>query len=127
MSKLLKGTFLVHAIVAAVVGAAMLAAPGRVLTWLGWQPVDPLISRLLGAALLALTWGSFRGWLASEWSRVAILVEVEVFYTVLGCVGLLRHLLKANYSILVWGPFGVLAAFAILWIVSLLLETKAHR
>jgi len=127
MSKLLKGTFLVHAIVAAVVGAALLAAPGRVLAWLGWQPVDPLISRLLGAALLALSWGSFRGWLASGWSQVAILVEAEVFFTVLGCAGLLRHLLKANYNLLVWGPFGVLAAFAILWIVSLLRETNAHR
>jgi len=128
MSKLLKGTFLVHAVVATVVGAALLAAPGRILTWLGWGPcIDPIISRLLGAAVLALAWSSFRGWLATEWSQVAIIVEVEVFYTVLGCVGLLRHGLKANYGMLLWGPFGILAAFAILWIISLLRETRARR
>jgi hypothetical protein len=127
MSKLLKGTFLVHAIVAVILGAALLAAPGRVLGWLGWAPIDPLMSRLLGAALLALAWSSFRGWLASEWSQVAILVEAEVFFTVLACAGLLRHLLRAGYGLVVWGPFAVLAAFAVLWIVSLLRETRAHR
>jgi hypothetical protein len=127
MSKLLKGTFLVHAIAAAIVGAALLVAPGRVLGSLAWQPIDPIISRLLGAALIALAWSSLRGWLATQWSQVAIIVEAEVFYTVLACVGLLRHLLKANYSVLVWGPFGILAAFAILWTVSLIRESRARH
>jgi hypothetical protein len=127
MSRLLKGTFLVHAIVAVVLGAALLAAPGRVAALVNWAPVDPLISRMYGAALLALAWGSFRGWLATQWSQVAILVEVEVFFTVLACVGLLRHLLKANYPWPVWTALGLLAFFAILWIISLLRETRAHR
>ena len=93
MSKALKSTFLVHAVFAALGGAVLLLIPGRFLVWLGWAPIDPIISRLFGAALLALAWSSFQGWRAREWGQVAILVQLEAVFTVLACVGLLRHLL----------------------------------
>jgi hypothetical protein len=115
MSKALRITFLIHAIVAVVLGALMLLIPGRFLQAAGWAPIDPIISRLLGAALLALAWGSFRGWRASEWAEVAILVEVEAAFTVLACVGFLRHLLFANYPIIVWLDFALFLVFAVAW------------
>jgi hypothetical protein len=46
-------------VVAVTFGLLMLIPPGRPLTLLGWAPIDPMISRLLGAALLALGWSSF--------------------------------------------------------------------
>src|SRR5512135_1634541 len=97
MPKAVKYTFLIHAVVAALFRVLLLAMPGRFLGVFGWEPIDPLISRLLGAAMLALGWASFRGWQATERARVATLIEMEVIYTVLGCAGLLRHLLVANY------------------------------
>jgi hypothetical protein len=115
MSKALRTTFVVHATVAVVFGALMLFIPGRFLKALGWVPIDPIISRLLGAALLALAWSSFRGWRASEWAEVAILVELEAAFTVLACVGLLRHLLFARYPLVVWLDLAVFALFAIAW------------
>jgi hypothetical protein len=125
MSKALKVTFLVHAVVAGLAGVLLLLIPGRFLLALGWAPIDPILSRLLGAAFLALGWSSFRGWRATEWLQVAILVELEAVFTVLGCVGLLRHLLFARYPIVVWLDFVVLLAFAIAWIVLLLRGRKA--
>jgi hypothetical protein len=119
MSKGLKLTFLIHAIVAGLMGALLLVIPGRFLQAIGWAPIDPILSRVLGAALLALAWSSFRGWQASDWVQVAILVELEVAYTVLGCVGLLRHLLFARYPLIVWLDFVVLLLFAIAWIFFL--------
>ena len=119
MARWLKIVFLVHMVVAAVLGALLLAMPGRFLGWLGWAPVDPLLSRVLGAALLALAWSSFRGWRAQERAQVAVLLEMEALFTVLGCVGLLRHLLIANYPWMVWTLLAVLAAFAVAWIVAL--------
>jgi hypothetical protein len=116
MSKGLKTAFLVHAEVAFVLGAPLLIAPGRVLTWLGWAPIDPIASRVLGAALLALAWSSFRGWRATERARVAILLEMEAAFTVLGCVGLLRHLLFAHYPVVPWLMFAILLVFALAWI-----------
>lgn len=119
MSKGLKLTFLIHAIVSLVAGALLLIIPGRFLLLLGWAPIDPILSRVLGAAFLALAWSSFRGWRASEWLQVELVVEMEVAFTVLACVGLLRHLLFARYPLIVWLDFAVFFLFAIAWIYFL--------
>jgi hypothetical protein len=119
MPKFLKFTFLIHAIVALAVGAPLLIIPGRFLGWLDWAPVEPVINRILGAALLALAWSSFRGWRATDKAQVAFLVEMETAFTVLGCVGIIRHLLVAHYPLIVWIVLAVLALFAVAWIVSL--------
>ena len=119
MSRTTRITFGLHWIVALLMGLPLLIAPGRWLDVIGWAPVDPLISRLFGAALLGLAWGSFRGWRASDWNQVAYLVEVEIAFTVLGVVGLLRHLLTDAYPWYVWTVFAILFLFAIAWIVAL--------
>ena len=118
MSKALKYTFSVHVVFAVVFGLPLLLAPGRTLGLFGWAPIDPLISRLFGAALLALGWGSVRGAQAMEVVQVKTLIEMELVFTVLGCVGLLRHLLFAHWPWYVWTIFVILAAFAVAWFVQ---------
>jgi len=120
MSKTLKTLFLVHAVVGVIFGLPMLIAPGRFLTALGWAPIDPIVSRLLGAALLAVAWSSYRGSQADDRARVGILVEMEAAYCVLGCVGMLRHLLFSTYPFLPCLVFAILALFAVAWIAVLL-------
>lgn len=120
MTKTLKTTFLAHAIAALVLGAILLLMPGRFLQAIRWAPIDPIISRILGAALLALAWSSYRGWRARERARVALLVELEAVFTVLSCIGLLRHLTIGHWPATAWGTFAVFALFALAWIVSLL-------
>ncbi len=119
MSKALKVTFGIHAVVARLFGLPLLAAPGRFLGLFGWQPVDPLLSRLLGAAILALAWSSFRGYRTTESSIQVAFIQVELIYTVLGAVGLLRHLLVAWYPWYVWTLFTTLVVFAIVWLYFL--------
>ena len=120
MSKTLKTLFLVHAVVALIFGLPMLIAPGRLLTALGWAPIDPIVSRLLGAALLAMAWSSFRGWQTDDRARVALILETEVVLDVLSCVGLLRHLLFGAYPVLPWLVFGIYAIFAVAWVAVLM-------
>jgi membrane protein DedA with SNARE-associated domain len=116
MSKALRITFIIHAIIAILLGAPLLIAPGRFLGAFGWAPVDPLLDRVLGAALLALAWNSYQGWRAKERAQVTVSVEMEAIFCVLACLGLLRHLLKAHYPLIVWLVFVVLAIFAVVWI-----------
>ena len=124
MSKARRFTFLVHAVVAALFGAPLLIIPGRFLWWVGWgtwETIDPLMSVVVGAALLALAWSSFRGWRATERAQATILVEMEVVFTVSCCVAWLRKLLISPwpYPLRVWIVFAILALFAIAWITWL--------
>ena len=124
MSKALKFTFLIHAVVAVLFGAPLLIIPGRFLWWVGWgigETIDPLMSRAVGAALLALAWSSFRGWRATERAQAAILVEMEVVFAVLGSVSWLYKLLTSPwpYPARAWIVFAILALFAIAWITLL--------
>jgi hypothetical protein len=119
MPKALKITFLIHALVSVVGGLLLLIIPGRTLLFFGWAPIDPILSRVLGAALLALGWSSFRGWEATERTQVQIVLELEVAFTALACVGLLRHLLFAHYPLMVWLLFAAFLVFAVAWAMFL--------
>ena len=119
MSKSLRNTFLVHAVVAVLAGLPMLIVPGRWLDVFGWMPIDPIMTRLVGAALLALGWGSFRGWRAAVRGDVEILIQVEAVFTVLSTLALLRHLTGGSWPWYVWAMFIVFLLFAIAWIYHL--------
>ena len=118
MSKLLKITFLAHTIVAFVIGAPLLLAPGRFLALFNWAPVDPLLSRILGAALLGLAWSSLRGYQQTSREKVALLIEAEAVFCTLAVVGLLRNMLGSGWPFIVWLILGVLAVFAVLWLIN---------
>lgn len=144
ISNRLRITFLLHWIISAILGAAMWLVPGRTLTLLGWVGkfvqlpgsevsipgqtfVDPFISRLYGAALLALAFSSFLGWRARRWGQVAFLVQQEAIFCVLGVVAFFAVLLLAQRVIplIGWGVMALLAAFAIAWGVAWLSEGRA--
>ena len=127
MSKMLRGTFVVHGVVAVVVGVLLLGMPGRFLQLLGWAPIDPLVSRLLGAAFLALAWGDFRGWRAHSWSEVDVFVEVQLAFAALASVGLLRHLVSGHWPAMVWIVLLVFVLFAVAWLVALLMSRQERQ
>jgi threonine/homoserine/homoserine lactone efflux protein len=118
MSKYLKGLFLVHAIVGVIVGLPLLLAPGRAADFLQWAPVDPLVTRMFGAALLALAVGSARGFLAREKAQVKTILEMDIVFCALSAAGLARHLFKASYPAIVWVIFGTFLVFGLAWIVA---------
>ncbi len=117
MIKIVKILFLVYSINTLLLGLPLFLMPGRFLGLFGWEPVDPLISRLLGAALLAMTWCAFRGYLAYEPDQAKMLVSGNLVFTALGAFGLLRHLVGYYFPFMVWLVFGLLAFWAIVWAV----------
>lgn len=122
MSKELRTTFLIHATTTVIFGALLFFIPGRFLQAIGWAPIDPIVSRGLGAAYLALAWSSYRGWRSKSWEQVALLVEIEAAVTVLSCIGLARHLFFARYPAWPWIFFGIYAIYAVAWVVLWLRE-----
>ena len=136
ISKNLKNTFLVHTIVSTVMGLMLYVIPGRVLIWLGWIPenvefeiggttvstsgtflVDPVITRGLGAALLALAFASFLGWRAKQRQEVSILVQLDLVFCVLALVAFLVRIVTLGLPIPIvgWAFIVILLGFAVAW------------
>lgn len=127
MSRLLKPGLLVHMVVSAVLGLLLLIVPGRFLSWLGWVPIDPIVSRLLGAALLGMWWGDLRVWRGVARAETRWWVEVQLGFAALAGAGVLRHLLVGHWPAMVWILFGVLVLFALTWLGVLVGEWRQSR
>jgi hypothetical protein len=137
LSSSLRATFFIHALISAVVGAAIWLIPGRTLTALGWVPaqvplpesafsvpgstfVDPVITRILGAALLGLAYASFMGWRARSWAQVGILVQLETLFCILGALAILAGvwLLGRPMPLIGWVFLALFVAFAFGWVIG---------
>jgi O-antigen/teichoic acid export membrane protein len=115
MSNFLKYTLICFAVVTIIFGVPLLLAPGKFLAAFGWGPIDPLISRMLGAALLGLAWACLRAIQPLHHEKARLLVEVNAVFCTLATIGLLRHLLFAWYPPMVWYVALIYAIFAILF------------
>jgi hypothetical protein len=116
MSKGLKITFLIHAIVALVFGIVLYLRPGSWATLVNWTPYDPSLTRVYGAALLALAVSSWLGYRAARWDEVRILVLMEIALTVLSTVGGLWGLLFRSAPVFGWVSVLIWVVFALAWI-----------
>lgn len=131
--------FLIHAIVGLVFGLGLLLVPGRSLTLLGWVDewvqlpnsdlsipgqtfVDPLITRLFGAALLALAYLSFRCWrgAALSWGEALPTVEFEAVYCALSVAAFILTLITMDRTMPLagWIILLIFLVFFILWVIA---------
>jgi hypothetical protein len=101
-----------------VFGAGLLLVPGRFLGMVYWAPVDPHLSRILGAALLAMAWLAWRMVRSAESGLFSVGTEVFFIFTFLSSVGLLRHLLVAYYPMVVWILTIMMLLFALYWAIT---------
>ena len=116
MSRGLKITFLIHAIVSLVFGAVLYLQPALWATMVKWAPFDGAMTRSLGAALLALAVSSWFGYRAARWDEVRILVLMEIALTVLSTVGGLWGLLFRGAPAFGWVSVVIWVVFAVAWI-----------
>ena len=116
MSRGLKITFLVHAVVAFVFGIVCYVKPGLLVTLVQWPHLDPHMTRAFGAALLAIAISSWLAYRATRWEEVRILVQMEIGLTVLSTVGGLWALLFRGAPPFGWVAVVLWVAFAAAWI-----------
>ncbi len=109
----LRTTFLIHVIVAAIVGLGYLLVPELFLGIFGVPVADTFPWRTLGAATLAFGASSYWAWRETEWAAVKIIVETELVWTVLGTIVGVWGMLTLGYGPLAWVEPILLAAFAI--------------
>jgi hypothetical protein len=143
ISSFLRTTFLLHMIIGVLLGVFLFLIPGRTLTLLGWVPesvpipnseitapgtifVDPVITRLLGAALLALAFSGYLGWRASTWGQVTLIVQVELVYCILGSLTYIAafFLLQRPMPFIGYVLLIVLLAFVAAWAWAYRQETR---
>jgi hypothetical protein len=118
MSKLLKVTLVVHIVLAVVLGLPLLGLPGRFLGWLGWAPVDPLLSRMFGAALLGFGWLDFRTLRLNSRQAAQPLIEAGIVFNGLAAAGLAWNMLGAGWPWYVWTVLGTFIVLTALWLVN---------
>lgn len=120
MSNELQSLLKLNFVTTLILGIPLLFFPGTFLNAIDWAPVDPLLSRALGAALLSMSWITFRGIRTENKQAVRLLIEMQTLFCFLSGIGILRQLLLVNYPSMVWGVFGTLVGFAIFWLVMYL-------
>ena len=116
MSRGLKTTFLVHAIVTLAFGVVLYLIPDTWATFVNWTPFDAVVTRIYAAALLAIGVSSWLGYRASRWDEVRIVVQMEVVLTVLGGLISLYSALFAGAPQFIWAPVVIFVGFAVAWI-----------
>ena len=79
----LKTTFLVHSLVAAVLGVLYLAVPAWFGDTVGWPAAQPFDHQVIGTVFLAFAAGSALASREKYWERVKVLVQLHLVWTVL--------------------------------------------
>lgn len=113
LSSGLKTVFLIHAIVGTVVGLAYLLIPLQVNDLINWPTTDDAPLRLIGAAILGFAVSSWLAYRETDWEHVKIVVQMEIFWTILATIVFLWGVLFANLPAFGWVDAVVMAAFAI--------------
>ena len=81
ISSRLKLTFLIHAVVALIVGFGLLLIPAQVGTWLGVPLFAEYIVRLVGAAILSFAVSSILAFSCKHFEQIRLIIQVEIFWT----------------------------------------------
>jgi len=122
MVRALRALMWIHIVASVILGALLLIVPGGFLQSIGWAPVDPILSRVLGAALLAVAWGGYIAQHRFGSPESAIFAQIHLVFSVLAAVGVWRHLLIAHWPAMVWILGAILILSAAHWALLLLVK-----
>ncbi len=116
MSRGLKVTFLIHAILGTIMSLGFLLVPDMVASLYGFTTFNPAgLARLYGAFALAVSVSSWLGARASDIQRVEIVVVMELWLTVVAALVVLYGLLFEAAPVMMWSSFAIFLIFAVLF------------
>jgi len=112
--KSLRSWFVVHFILDFIFAVPLLLVPERVMPLLGWTSVDPITSRLVGAALMGIGVESLLGRNASLETYRAML-NLKIIWATSAVIGISLGLAVGGPAA-GWAFLGVFTAFWGLWV-----------
>lgn len=115
LPKSLRLWFVVHFILDVVTGAPLLVAPVAVLSLLGWRTIDPLATRLVGAALMGIGIESYLGRNAGLEAFRGML-NLKIIWSGTAVLGLLVTMVTGDGPWAGWLVIAIFAAFNLLWV-----------
>ncbi|MHA2089874.1 MAG: hypothetical protein ACW98K_03360 [Candidatus Kariarchaeaceae archaeon] len=120
----LKNTFLAHAVVGIVFGLSYLLDPTIYEDLFDFTMTEPMVYRLVGAAIFALGVASWLAYREINFDKVKILVILEIIFTVLGAIVTVWGLIDDEFPEAAWLNAILLAAFACAFSYSYYLTTE---
>lgn len=110
----LRRWFIVHFVADVIFAAPLMVAPVAFLTALGWDSVDPISARLVGAALIGI---GVESWLGRDRSASSYLtmLRLKVLWSASACVGIFVSMLQGAPA-MGWAFFAIFAGFNTLWL-----------
>ena len=107
-----------HAVVSGVFAILLLVSAGRLSVWVDWLWFDPTMTKMLGAALLALCVGSLLA--TRDPFKYRVVIQMEIVYTAATAVAVLYRLLRFSSTTpdFTWAVFVSCAIFCLLFSVT---------
>jgi len=110
----LRKWFVVHFILDILFGIPLLLVPELLLPLFGWQPIDPIMTRIVGAALMGIGVESYLGRNAGVEAFQAML-NLKIIWASSASLGIFLGLLKGGAT-LGWFFLAVFLVFLGLWV-----------
>ena len=110
----LRRWFVVHFVADMLFAVPLLLAPSAVLGLLGWSCVDPVATRLVGAALVAIGGQSVIG-RDDDVTAFRAMLNLKILWS-LSAIGALAVALIGGAPPVAWGLLAIFVAFSSVWI-----------
>jgi hypothetical protein len=119
MPSILKYTFLLHMIVAIVLGIWYFVAPNTWVDLVSWPYYDPSVDRVMAALMIGLGVTSLLGYRADSFEKVEIIVIGEIICCLLSTIGMIWFMLGEVAPLMIgWILTGIMALLLVLFAYS---------
>lgn len=113
----LKRSFVLHFIIDMLFGIPMMVAPVWTMSLFGWETVDPIMTRVVAAALFGI---GIESWLVRDQPLAAFMgmLNLKILWSTAVVVGGTVSLLQGAQGapLMGWGLIGVFVVFNVLWV-----------